>query len=173
MFETRVLTILGVLARGADCTNVHLARLIAGVKKAGLDAHDISLARRSADVLGYEVSPANSYCSGTCKRIARVCSVARTVSSRRRISGRAVELVNGHESFLSLTNRGALSILDASFKFERASYVMAGEPWSTVRMGQRAFEGIQCLLRSDWSLRCLDVCICTDASRKRVRDRGS
>ena len=29
-----MLTILDVLARGADCTNVHLARLIAGVKKA-------------------------------------------------------------------------------------------------------------------------------------------
>ena len=46
-----VLTILGVLARGANCTNVHLSRLIAGVKEAGLDAHDIFLASGSADVL--------------------------------------------------------------------------------------------------------------------------
>ena len=28
-------------ARGADCTGVHLTRLIAGVKKAGLDVHHI------------------------------------------------------------------------------------------------------------------------------------
>ena len=62
-----MLTILGVLARGADCTDVHLARLIAGVKKASLDVHDISLASGSADVSGYEVSPANSHCSGTRK----------------------------------------------------------------------------------------------------------
>ena len=33
-----------VLARGANRTNIHLARLIAGVKKASLDVHDISLA---------------------------------------------------------------------------------------------------------------------------------
>ena len=92
----------GVLARGANCTNVHLACLIAGVQKACLDVHDISLASGSADV-------------------ARFRSVARTVSSRRRTAGRAVELGNGHESFF------------------------AGEPWSTVR-------GIQCLLRSDWSV---------------------
>ena len=52
---------------------------------------------------------------------ARVRSVARTVSSRRRISGRAMELVNGHESILAHGNRGALSILDASFKFARSS----------------------------------------------------
>ena len=39
--------------------------------------------------------------------------------------------------------------------------------WSTVRMEQSAFDGgILCLLRSDWSLRWLDVCICTDASEK-------
>ena len=69
-----------------------------------------------ADVVGYEVSPANSYCSGTGKRSARSRSVARTVSSRRRIRGRAMELVSGHEPSMALSNRGALSILDASFK---------------------------------------------------------
>ena len=106
-----MLTILGVLARGADCTNVHLARLIAGAKKASLDVHDISLARGSADVPGGEVSQANSSCSGTRKRIARVCSVARTVSSRRRICGHAMELVKGsrvfsgpHQSWSSLNS---------------------------------------------------------------------
>ena len=89
----------GVLTRGANCTNVHLACLIAGVQKAGLDVRDVSLASASAVVLGYEVSSANAYCSGTGKRISRISSVAGMVSSRRCISGRAMELVNGHESF--------------------------------------------------------------------------
>ena len=57
-------------------------------------------------------------------------------------------------------------ILDASFEFARASYSVSGEPWSTVHVEQRAFGGILCLLRSDRSLRWLDVCICTDASEK-------
>ena len=60
------------------------------------------------------------------KRMERIRPVARTACSRRRISGRAMELVNGHESFLSLSNRGALSILDTSFKFTRASYLASG-----------------------------------------------
>ena len=92
----RMLTVLGVLARGTACSNVHLARLVASVQKAGLDVHDISLASGSADVLGCEVSPANTYGSGTGNRISRTRSVARTVSSRRRISGRAMEHVDGH-----------------------------------------------------------------------------
>ena len=58
------------------------------------------------------------------ERISRICSVARTVSSRRRIRGQAMGLVNRHESFLALRNRGALSILDASFKVARACYLL-------------------------------------------------
>ena len=77
-----------------------------------------------------------------------------------------MELVHGHEYFLALSSRGVLSILDDSFKFAQASYLVSVEPWSTVRMEQRAFGGILCLLRSDWSLRLLGVCICTDASEK-------
>ena len=82
------------------------------------------------------MSAAKAYCSGTGKRISRIRSVARTVSSRRRMSGRAMEVSKGHESFLMLSNRGALSIL------------------------QRASGRILC----DSSLRWLDVSMCTDAS---------
>ena len=37
---------LRVLARGANCTHVHLARLIAGVQKTGLDVHDRTCQRK-------------------------------------------------------------------------------------------------------------------------------
>ena len=127
---------LGVLARGENCTNVHLARLIAGVQKAGLDVHDASLASGSAAVLGYEVS-ANAYYNGTGKRMARTLSVARTVSSRRRISSRAMELVNGHEFSLALSNRGALSqSLTLASSSRGRPILVSGEPWSTVRLEQ-------------------------------------
>ena len=60
------------------------------VQKAALDVHNISLASGSEDVLGYEVSPSNAYRSGTGKRISRIRSVARMISSRRRNGGRAM-----------------------------------------------------------------------------------
>ena len=40
----------------------------------------------------------------------------------------------------------------------RSSHLVSEEPWSTVRKEQRALGRILCLLRSHWSLRCLDVC---------------
>ena len=101
-----------------------LTCLIAGVQKAGLDVY----------VLVYEESLANSYCGGAGKRISRIRSVARFAPSHWR-SGDGVR----QWSRLALNNRGALSILDASFKFARASYLVSGEPWSTVRMEQRGF----------------------------------
>ena len=83
--------------------------------------------------------------------------LAQTISFRRRIGDRAMELVNGHESFLGLSNRGAVSILNVSFKFGRRRYLVSGETWSVVRIEQRAFGGILCLLHSNWSLRCASV----------------
>ena len=38
-----------------------------------------------------------------------------------RISDQAMELIIGQESFLALSNGGALSILDVGFKIARAS----------------------------------------------------
>ena len=76
----------GALAGGAKCTNVHLALVTAGVQKARLDVHDKPSASGSADVIGYEMSPANSYCSGTGKGLAPFRSVSRVISSRRRIT---------------------------------------------------------------------------------------
>ena len=84
---------------------------------------------------GMPTFPTNAYCSRTGKRTSRIRSVARTVSSRRRNVGRA-------ESFLALSNRGLLSILDASFKFARASDFISGEPCLTVRMEQTAVFGV-------------------------------
>ena len=78
------------------------------------------------------------------KRIAvgRATGDHQTVSWRRRISGRTMELVNGHESFLALSNRGALSIVDASFKYARASYLNCGVPWSNCAFGAKRVFGV-------------------------------
>ena len=100
---------------GVVCTRVNLRWLIAGVKRAGLEVLDISFASGSASVLGCDVSPAMARCSGSAKELPLVVQN----------SGRAVELVKGHESFLEFGHRGAVSIFDDSFKI-RASVEFRG-----------------------------------------------
>ena len=134
-----------MLARGASCTNVRLERLIAGVKKASLDVHDISLASGSAHVLGYEVFPAIAYCSGTGKRISRIRSVARTVSSRLRIGGRAME----PSTVTSLFWRSAVVELSQFLmqvsSFAWASYLVSGAPWSNCAYGAKSIWRQSCV----------------------------
>ena len=116
----------GVLARGANCTNVHLARLIAGVQKAGLDVHDISLASGSADVLGYEVSPAKRVLQWPSGEHALALSHGRSLRAVASAGGRwssqmvtSLSWRSGKEPWWSLN-------LDASFRFARSSYLVSG-----------------------------------------------
>ena len=110
----RMLTIFGFW----HCTNVHLARLIASVTRAGLDVHDTCTLPAEVQMFSIMMCDQPTRIEvERGERIARIRSVAWTIFARRRVSGRAMELVNGHESFLALSNRGALSILHASFKF--------------------------------------------------------
>ena len=90
----------GVLDRGVNCANVHLARLIVGAKRVGLDVHDESLADGTSDVLQivlrrhkqtdrtYPLSRADDLFASWCQRVGHG--------------------VNGDESLLALSNRGAL-----------------------------------------------------------------
>ena len=151
---------LVVLDRGANSTYVHLARLIAGYRKL---VSVFTMWHTPAEVPMFSVMkcrrPSHIVVERG-KRLSRMRSVARTVSSRRRISGRAMELVNGHESFLTRRNRGALSILDTGFKFARASYLIPGEALVNCPLrAKRALGGLPCILRSNRSLCWLDVCI--------------
>ena len=130
----------GLLARDAN-TCVYSARLIAGVQRAGLDAHDISFA--SGSVLGYEVSPASAY---GCGRANGYHVLARSL--------RAVALAVGRWSSSMVTNlswRSAIvvlsrSLMPASNLRGRPIWLLENHPWSTVRMEQIALGGILCLL---------------------------
>ena len=138
----RTLNILGFWL-GENCTNVHVARLSAGVHKAGLHVHDkeIYIYIYHLQAVGQMLLTMKCL-QPTRLAVTRASGDHVQSHGRRRISGRAMELVNGHESFSALSNRGALSMLDASFKFARASSLVSGEPWATVRVEQRAFGGI-------------------------------
>ena len=109
----RMLALLGFWLAAKNCTNVRVARLVAGVKEAGIHVHDTSLAGGGADVLSYELSPANACCSGAGTRVARIRSVA------ERPGDGALQwspVFSGAQlSWCSL------SVLDASFKFACAS----------------------------------------------------
>ena len=111
------------LTRGANCTNVHLARLICRCKG--------SRSRCARHI--------------PCQRM-RVCSRLRRVSSQRKVqwSGQTdisywLSRTYGLFAQSHLRLGGGVwrativAIRDANFKLARASYLASGEPWSSVR----------------------------------------
>ena len=66
--------------------------------------------------------------------------------NRRTISGRAT----GHEGFTSLACRRSVSVLGASYKFCRASYVSTAVLWNSLRSEQRARAELLPLLSISW-----------------------
>ena len=89
-----------------------------------------------------------------------------------------MEIVDGHKCFLALSSRGALSILDASFKFARASYlggyvpsamigVCGGLTSAPVRMRQK--KGLAFTVREG----CRELASKVDRVSKRTRFKRS
>ena len=108
----------------------------------------------SADVVGYEVFPS--------RRVLQWNEQADVTHLISRINGLFApshyQVGNGahqrSQVFLGTQQSWCSLDLDASsFKLARASYLVSEEPWSTVRLEQRACGGFLCLLRSNWSLR--------------------
>ena len=129
------------MARDTDCTNVHPALDIAGVQKGCLDVHDISLASGNADVLGYEVSPANECCCGTGKRVlhtrhSHVRSLHAVASAVGQWRSSMVTSFSWRSAIVELSQ----SLTQASSS--RGSLFGFRKPWSTVRVKQRAFGGM-------------------------------
>ena len=128
---------------------------------------DISLASGRADVLGCEVSPAQRVLQWN-GQTDNKNSFSRTdgLFAQSLIGGRTMELVNGHESCSALSNRGALSESLTPASSSRGRLIWYQETHGQPVRKDSIWRTIRCLLRSDWDLRWLDVCICTDGSEK-------
>jgi len=83
-----------------------------GFKKVGLHVHEIEKAvwRQESGVSG-----------ATCRRSWKGREAAHAAMNRRTTSWRSTELLVEHQSCISSASRGALSVLDASYKFCRTS----------------------------------------------------
>ena len=102
-----------VLARDRKpALTFHSTRLIAGAHQVGIDVHGASHASGSTDVCGFVVFPDNcTFQWNGQTAVTYWFNDARTVSSRRRITGRAMQLVSGHESFCHTATVGLSQFL--------------------------------------------------------------
>ena len=154
----------GAVGLGSNLTNSITDSIAAHFASCGLPVHELEVASSSLPVLGVQVNADLSKCGPTLKRLWRVRDAARAVAGRRTVSGRALEMLLGHETFLSLAVRAGLSIFHASYKFVHHSYLVAKPLWNSVREEQIAFAGLLPLLSSCWETPWSGLVYCSDAS---------
>ena len=144
--------------------NLMLGSVIDVAKQSGLLVHDIQWADGRGQNLGYDVRASSGSVSHTALRAVRTREAARALARRRTASGRAVQLTNGHLSFVGLLCRGSLSVLNTAFRFALAAYLEPQPIWETVRKELLAFAGLMPLIVADWTLPWSSTAYISDAS---------
>ena len=134
---------------------------------------DKGLLLHPGEIQGHQVKALGVTLNGTslCTRVSperfhRVRQAMRGLLQRRRVSGRAVEVVLGHATFCALANRRLLSVFHAVYKFIRRHYSESAVLWPSVRDELRAFAGLMIFLQSDWSRPWNQLVTSTDASEQ-------
>ena len=98
-----------MVAKGERVMNHFLSCLVDDSKKVGLPVHKVEKAAPEAHTLDFRVATGIGVSAAKHRRAWKVWEVARAAMNRRTSSGRAVDLLVGQESFISLGSRGALS----------------------------------------------------------------
>ena len=83
---------------------------------------------------------------------------------RRRVSGRLLEVVIGHATFVGLMCRPVLSVFNTVYRFIQAHYSKPTPLWETAREELRAFKGLMIFLHADWCRGWNNYVVATDAS---------
>ena len=143
--------------------NANLKNVARCSDASGLETREESEACVPTETPGIELDGTRMRARCTSSRFRRVCKTLEWVLGRRRISGKALEIIIGHCTCVSLLNRYSLSMFDAVCKFIRCHYNSNSYIWKSVREELLSSKSIMILLESDWKLSWNSTLVCTDA----------
>ena len=102
---------LGILSLSEACVQESLAGVTRELDSVGLKIHEHATSSSEINVLGCQLDGTRLQTRVSPKRWWRVFQALTSVLRTQRISGRALEVLLGHMTFVALTNRRLLSIL--------------------------------------------------------------
>lgn len=133
------------------------------LRSVGLIVHEEEESVGSANVLGWEFT-GSGILKPSRKRLWKVRLAIQEILKRGSISGRQLERVVGHMSFISMGRREGLSILGDTYTFIRRFYTVQHKLWRSVRRELAVWYGISPLLWKDLRAPWSDTVHATDAS---------
>ena len=87
----------------------------------------------------------------TPERYHRVHQAIQGILNRKKVSGRILEVVVGHATFVALTCWNLLSIFNTVYRFIKSNYNSPCPLWRTVREELFAFRSLMIYLHADWT----------------------
>lgn len=141
---------LGVISPEEEVVSKAMESLKGQFNSRGLELHGSEISEGYVEALGCVLHGSDMCTRVNPKRLWRVHHAIKGLLRRNRCTGKALEIVIGHCTFLGLLNRCSLAIFHRVYQFIRSSYLVAVEIWPSVRSELKAFMGICFLMTQDW-----------------------
>ena len=155
---------LGILSPDRELVSQALAEVERIFETKQLLLHAGEIHSRSVKALGVELRGDILAVRITPNRYHKVRQAITGILERKKVSGKIVEVVLGHCTFIGLTNRLLLSIFHSIYAFIRKEYYTPSRLWNSVREELIAFRGLMIFLQSDWARPWNDLVACSDSS---------
>ena len=141
---------LGVIGADRNLVELAMSELQDVFNGQGLELHGSEVTKDYVEALGcvLEGKEMRSRCNP--RRLWRIHHGIKALLRRGRCSGKVLEIIIGHCTFLGLICRPILSIFHAVYPFIRKHYLEVASLWQTVREELQAFMGVSFLLVQDW-----------------------
>ena len=153
-----------VFSHSGNATRQAVQSVVKVLCDRGLPVHDIAEDTTCAELLGWEVDGVSGTVRPTARRLWRARLAVRGLLKSGRASGRDIEKMVGHMSYISLVKRSGLSCFGAVYAFARKFGDSVGVLWLSVRRELRRWDGIAPLLWQDVRSESSGDATMTDAS---------
>ena len=155
---------LGILSPDRELVSQALAEVERIFEAKQLLLHAGEIHSRSVKALGVELRGDILAVRITPSRYHKVRQSITGILERKKVSGKLVEVVLGHCTFIGLTNRLLLSVFHTIYAYVRKQYYIPTRLWDSVREELIAFRGLMIFLQSDWARPWNDLVTCSDSS---------
>ena len=123
-------------------------RVSATLTASGMVVHEVEREALTTEALGWLFEDGHKI-RPTRRRVRRCRLAVRAVVARGRVSGRVLEKLVGHLTFVSLLRRESMAILSAVYAFIRAHYREETVLWPSVRRELELWDGLAPLVWAD------------------------
>ena len=141
---------LGVISSDKKAVEDAMDGLQVCFNSLGLQLHATEISDGYVEALGCVLDGRSMQSRVNPKRLWRIHHGIKALLGRGRCTGKTLEVIIGHCTFLGLLRRSSLSVFHSVYGFIHKNYFVVEKLWSSVVKELRCFMGVCFLLTQDW-----------------------